>query len=261
MKYGKIGVGVVTYNREDFFKKCINSIPSVDTLVVVNDGSPYNKLSYSNNINYIIQHKENKTVGVSKNELLRYLILQECEHIFLIEDDMLIINKNIFNEYIKLSKLSGILHLNFGYHGLANKNINGVKNPRIIVNYNDNIKLALNPNCVGAFSYYHNSIIKDIGYIDENFKNCWEHVEHTYRIIKKGYHPPFWWFADLANSDEYVNEQASNENNTTIIRTDEWMQNLKNGISYFYNLHGYEPTKIPNTSYENVIKFLKDLKP
>ena len=39
----KIGLGVITYNREEFFKKCFESIDSnyIDELVVVNDGTPY----------------------------------------------------------------------------------------------------------------------------------------------------------------------------------------------------------------------------
>ena len=84
----KIGVGVVTYKRPDYFKTCINSIPNVDTLVVVNDGDPYDASLYPSNVKEVIQHTKNKSVGVSKNELMKYLIDDGCEHIFLVEDDM-----------------------------------------------------------------------------------------------------------------------------------------------------------------------------
>ena len=65
----RIGLGIITCNREDFYKECYNSVPLdiVDDLVTVNDGSdlvgdyPQTK---------IITHKENKGVGISKNESL-----------------------------------------------------------------------------------------------------------------------------------------------------------------------------------------------
>ena len=117
----KIGVGVVTYKRPKFFKKCIDSIPNVDTIAVVNDGYTYDLSLYPSDIKELIHHTKNKGVGISKNELLRYLIQDGCQHIFLVEDDMLITNPKVFEEYIKLAAATGIWHLNFGYHGPANK--------------------------------------------------------------------------------------------------------------------------------------------
>lgn len=255
----KIGVGVVTCKREEFFKNCINSIPNVDTLVVVNDGTPYDSSSYPSKVKDVIQHEKNKCVGVSKNELLRYLIQDGCDHIFLVEDDMLIKNPQVFDEYIKLASATGIWHLNFGYHGPANKRPDGTKNPRLVVEYKNGMKLALNPNCVGAVSYYLRNVIKNVGYIDERFVNCWDHVEHTYRIIKAGLHPPFWWFADLANSDEYIQEQASSEVNTTITRTPEWIKNFTEGAAWYQHKHGWIPTKTPDTSVAEVQNILKTI--
>ena len=254
----KIGVGVVTYKRPEFFQKCINSIPNVDTLVVVNDGDPYSPSLYPSSVKEVIQHTKNKSVGVSKNELMRYLIQDGCDHIFIVEDDMLIKNPKVFEEYIKLASASGIWHLNFGYHGPANM-LNGVKHPRLVVEYKEGIKLALNSNCVGSFSYYLKGVIKNVGYIDEKFVNCWDHVEHTYRIIKAGLHPPFWWFADLANSDEYIAEQASSEENTTITRTPEWVNNFREGAMWYKFKHGFIPTQTPDTSPEQVSVVLKTI--
>ena len=37
----KIGIGIITCDRVNFFKQAIESIPSVDEIVVVNDGKPY----------------------------------------------------------------------------------------------------------------------------------------------------------------------------------------------------------------------------
>mgnify|MGYP000394719400 CR=1 FL=1 len=74
----------------------------------------------------------------------------------------------------------------------------GVSTIRKTVKYpNTDISIDLYPNVLGAFSYYHIDTLKDAGLMDESFYNALEHVDQTYQIIKKGYHPPFRWFADI----------------------------------------------------------------
>jgi len=178
--------------------------------------------------------------------------------LFLVEDDMLIKNPDVFNQYIKTAQESGIWHLNFGYHGPANKR-NGVKSPRQIVEYGNGVEVALNPNCVGSFSYYLRGVIKHVGYMDERFKNAWEHVEHTHKIIKAGLHPPFWWFADVANSDEYINELACSEVNSTIRKDEGWTKNMREGMAWYRHKHGAGPTETPDTSPDEVMKILESI--
>lgn len=258
----KIGIGVLTCNRADFFQKVIKAVPDVDTVVVVNDGSPYNNDIYPSKVKDVLQHTKNKCIGISKNEALRYLIQDNCNHLFLLEDDILIKNPEVCRAYIHGAEASGIWHLNFGYHGPANFKSNqyGVKNPRTTVEYEPGIELAFNPNIVGAFSYYLRGIIKTVGYMDERFKNSWEHVEHTYRIIKEGIHPPFWWFADLANSDQYISELASSEVNSVIRKTDTWRTDMQMGAVWFKRKHGFIPTAIPDTHPDVVLQRLEEIK-
>jgi hypothetical protein len=49
-------------------------------------------------------------------------------------------------------------------------------------------------------------VLEQVGLIDERFYNAFDHVEHTYRIIKAGFHPNFWWFADVANSHDLLSD-------------------------------------------------------
>jgi hypothetical protein len=257
----KIGVGVITCDRQEFFEKCINSIPEVNTLVVVNDGKTYPNSAYPSKIKEVIQHSTNKSVGVSKNEVLRYLIQDGCEHLFLIEDDMLIKNNDVFEKYINTAKTTGIYHFNYFAHGPANFKPNqyGIPNPRQIIDYGNDVKIGLYPNCVGAFSYYLKGVIKNVGYMDEHLINCWEHVMHTYEIIKKGLHPPFWYFADVYNSIDYIQEQCSSELNSTIRKTPEWRKNFYIGMERFKQKHGYYPTEIPDTHFNDVKNILKNI--
>jgi len=258
----KIGVGVITCNAVERFEKCIRSIPKVDALVVVNDGDQYLKEVYPTHPNdpYIIQHSQNKCVGISKNDAMRYLMQQDCDHIFLIEDDMIIQREDVFEKYIKTAEASGIWHLNFGYHGPANMKPGTTEpNPRQIVDYGNGNEVALNPNCVGAFTYFLRGVIKEVGYHDERFKNAWEHVEHTNRIIRKGLHPPFWWFADVANSYEYIKEYASSEVSSVIRKTPEWEKQMREGMEWYKHKHNCYPTQTPDTPPERVMQILENI--
>lgn len=261
----KIGIGIVSYKRPEMFTKLINSIPDgIGTICVVNDDPVgYPKAMYPSKIKNVITHPRNLGVACAKNNLLRSLIQDGCQHLFLIEEDQVILNPKVFEQYIKYSEKTGIWHWNFYGHGPANKTPEGIKNPRQTVDYGDGIKVNFYPNCVGAFSYYLKGIIRNIGYLDERFSalKCWEHVSHSYDIIKKRLAPPFWWFNDMYNSDEYIQEQASSEVSSVITNNrDEWRKNIQMGTALFQHLHGTTPTQIPDTSPEIVLEQLKYLK-
>ena len=253
----RIGIGVITCNGRERFAECIKTIPNVDELVIVNDGDPYPNDMYPKNAE-IIQHSRNKCVGISKNDAMRYLIQHDVDHLFLIEDDMMIQNPDVFTHYIHGAEGSGIWHLNFALHGPANMK-DGKPNPRQIVEYENSPSIALYPNCVGAFSYFLKNIIKNVGYFNEHYINAFEHVEHTYRIIKLGLHPQFWWFADIADSYNYIKEYASSEVNSVIRKDEKWHKNFREAMEFYKHTHGHYPTNTPDTHPQKVLETLNQL--
>jgi glycosyltransferase involved in cell wall biosynthesis len=268
----KVGIGMTTYNAEHRIKQSAFTVPKwMKHFVIVNDGTPYDSSSYPEQA-HLIQHETNMSVGAAKNSAMKYLLDQGCEHIFLMEDDILIKDEKVFEEYVKHSVISGIKHLNFALHGPANKkgstgfktledrkDVDGEPNPRLIIPYPEGKKIALYPNCVGAFSYYHKSVLDKIGLFDPMFKNAWEHVEHTFQAIKNNFHPPFWYFADLENSWEYLTDIPNSIQESTIARTPEWNENFRIGTEYYKKKHGITPTETPllnPQSVYNVINYL-----
>lgn len=257
----KIGIAVCTYNRQNFFEKCIASIPEVDSIVVINDGVPYPNDVYPSKVKEVIQHARNKSVCLSKNEALRFLVQDGCDHIFLCEDDIIIQTPEICDVYIRTAEASGCYHLGYQCHGSYNRNPQTyepvVKNT---VAYENGIKLDLYHNCLGAWSYYLRGVIKHVGYYDEHLNlNCCEHLEHTYRIIKAGLHPPWWWFADAHNSWELIHDQDKNYEGSAIRRSPEWQQNFNKSWAYFKHLHGMTPTEIPDTDPNVVLQKLETI--
>jgi GT2 family glycosyltransferase len=275
----KIGVGIITCGRKSMFEKLFNSLldcgDQIDYLYVVED----TKTNRSYDDNYAVdiarswkgEHitvftpTANLGVAKAKNSALAHLLDAGCDHIFLIEDDMFIKNPNIFQAYIDASKKSGIQHLMFGYHGPANKNgiSRGKPYPRLVVDYGD-FSLAFNQHCVGAFCYYSRKCLEDVGLIDEKFRNAFDHVSHSYELALKGYSTPYWWWADLANSLDYIEEQACSEENSSI-KTPEsmqkWSDNIRSSMEYFKEKFGVLPfgnDGVPDTREQEVLTFLKN---
>ena len=269
-----IGVGMVTYNAPDRIKQSAATIPAwIKNFVIVNDGTPYDDSVYPPNAD-IIQHQTNRSVGQAKNTAMKYLLEQGCEHIFIIEDDILIQSEEVFDKYIKASLVSGIKHLNYALQGPANKK--GAKgfetledralqenlsepNPRHIMKYTDEIEIAFYPNCVGAFSYYQREALEKIGLFDEFYKNAWEHVDHTMEAFKKGYTTPYWWFADINNSWLYIKDIEGCIENSTIGHTDEWKENFNRGFLHFKRKYGFGPTEVPDTKPEGLNQMINFL--
>lgn len=261
----KIGIGIVTCDRLKFFSNCITSIldthnnKDIRERVVVNDSKQ--KQSIPSHGCHVITNKKNLGVGRSKNKILKYLMDKKCEHIFLVEDDIVFNSNQVVDQYINLSINSGVRHLNFCLHGEDNKS-NGVAQPKLIVDYGD-VKMSLYHNVYGALSYYHRSVIDDIGLMDKRYFNAMEHVDHTMGTINAGYHPPFRWFADVHNSDVLISEQDHGHSESKIRKSDNWMKNFQQAVAIFYEKYSINVCD-PNqetAGKEEVINFLKCIKP
>jgi len=266
--WDKVGLAMVTYNSEKRIKQSAFTVPDhIKHFYIVNDGTPYSDECYPANAT-IIQHEKNKGVGGAKNTALQALMDAGCEHLFLMEDDVLIKDKNVFEAYILTSLISGIKHMNYALQGPANvKRKDGFAsldgevepNPRQVVEYPEKIKVALYPNCVGAFSYYHRSVIQKIGLFDTNFKNAWEHVDHTLVAHLNKFTTPFWWFADVGNSYDYLDNIENCIEESTIRRTDSFNKDFEESTKYFEKKHKVIPMQIQDSAPEQINGILQHL--
>lgn len=281
----KIGVGIITCNRPAYLQGLINSLNNsmsqFSELVIVNDGDPLSKDVASLGKGYDfthctwIQNDKNLGVGKTKNKALKYLYDNGCDYIFLFEDDMIVLDDTVFTQYIEASKISGIQHFNYGPGSPFNRkqkiqnfdlhnrhllNQHSEPNPKLIVDYKTK-KIALYEHTVAMFSFFTREVLERVGFIDEQYYNAWEHVDHTYCIIKAGYHPPFWWFADLANSHELLTEAPGAIDNSSIAnKTEQWNKNVYDGRELYLKKHGHYPNQPPYCSKEQVIQSLKQIK-
>jgi len=223
----KIGIGVVTFNRPDYLEKCLASIEKhlkdvVDVIWVVDDGSKVKQEDCPFNYHW----KKNEGVGKSKNWLFKKLLAEGCDYIFICENDMIIKSPKAVTEYVRLSELSGIEHFNFAHHGPANI---GKLEMRA-----NGVDVYGNP--VGAWCMYSARVLNEVGLMDENFHNAWEHVFHTWLISLHGYTTPWPYAAcDITGSQKYITEIPGSIENTSIKHTKKWLNSMINGLIYWKN--------------------------
>jgi hypothetical protein len=155
---------------------------------------------------------------------MKSLLGDGCKYVFLIEDDIIVKDSGVFLAYIEASIQGRLEHMNFAHHGPANASGR-------IEAYND--KVDLYPHVVGAFSFYTANCLNKVGLMDEGFKNCWEHVEHTARIAEAGLTTPFWKFADIASSRNFLEEIEGSISNSSIRDSASWSDNIRDGLDYW----------------------------
>lgn len=243
----KIGVGIITYNRPDYYEKVLASIPKneIDFLVVVNDGE--NIYVDPKDANTVIHNKQQLGVAKSKNKALKELIDLGCEHLFLIEDDILVKNPNVFKEYIKAANSTGIHHL--CYEKVANNE----KTLKYVHEQPDGVKIGFYHNPQGAFMYVNANLIKKLGYFDENYTNAFEHIDFAYNLIDKKVAPPFWYFPDLYKSEDYLTDIEGSSENSSITNKEKYKDNWQKSAEHFTKKWKRFTNEIPDEGLKNLL--------
>jgi len=257
----KIGVAVITCDRPDYLNRLLLSInkeeSGINEFIIVNDGK---KLDIEN---YEIYNTSKRIgVGKAKNIAFDNLLKKDCKYIFLLEDDIVIKDQAVFKKYIETSKLSGIQHFNFAFHGRDNYNSVGQPAIRLRVEYDKDTAVCFYPNVYGAFSFYTKRCLDTVGLMDEEYYNAMEHVDHTFFIAEAGMTTPFRWFADIAESNQYIEEIDKNHFGSEIRKDEKWISNFRKAVARFaekskINVTG--PTDIFWTK-EQTIAIVKQIK-
>ena len=262
-KKGRIGIGIITCNRQNFLYKLLNSldqcIDSIDEVVIVNDGD--NPIDIGARALTVINNDVKQHVGGSKNIAMAHLLDQNCDYIFTLEDDILIKDKNVFNNYINASNITGISHFNFGFSQRENLDVNLKPLIRKRVEYSRDFSIILTQNILGAFTFYTKHALRTIGLHHYKFnKGHGDHPELTFRAYKHGFTTPFWWFADIDRSWEMI-ENQSNLQDDSLVRTQKtFWDNFNEANENFKSLHGYKMVEVPDVPESVVIQTLKEIK-
>ena len=116
-------------------------------------------------------------------------------------------------------------------------------------------------NILGACTFYTRKALQTIGLHHKNFnKGHGDHVELTYRAYKHGFGTPFWWFADLYESWNFIKNQSNFTSDSVVRNQKQFIENFNDSRKTFKMLHGMDIFEVPDIGEKQVIEVLKRLK-
>jgi hypothetical protein len=270
INFERIGIGIITHNRKESYRRLIDSIKTcdiIDYVITVKDGNiEYNDAEPNVICNEMIfndnkpkalykyfQNNEQKSIAYNKNLALKELMSFSCDHIFIIEDDILIKNVGVFKEYIDTAKAFNLEHLNF-CRAFDSKIPNNYQQPFLSVQ-NNNKQIEIFRKLNGCFSYFSLNALKKVGLYDEKYINVIEHCEHTYRMSLFGFYTPFYSFADIANSRDFIEDTGIQ---TSIQHDIAYTNNMKKAYMHFLKTYGKKLIDVKIPTQEEIFYFLKN---
>jgi hypothetical protein len=193
---------ITTCNRLNEVKKYIlpyiqfcNKDESFSFLLSL-DGNNMEYIDFCNAYNITLLYSEEREgVGISKNRVLKQF--QDFEYYFFIDDDIELIDANIFELFITTFLVTGYHH--FSYSHL----LNATK-----IEHRNHVQLRHNNFGGGQFNFYTRSGLYHVG----GWHTCFAkykrfgHTEHTYRFYHSGLTPSPFIFIDEARGMHIIHD-------------------------------------------------------
>lgn len=201
-----IGIGITTHNRYDVFLNSFNEIvklsPKGAKIVVVDDASeravPQATFRFNTNVG----------IATAKNKCME--LLDDCEHIFLFDDDTYPKVKDWHLPYIN----SGQVHLMYLFRNFVNRKLYD----SALVYQDDDFTALSHPR--GCMLYIHNSVLDVVGGMDTEYRRWgYEHVDFSNRIYNMGLTP--FRFMDVSNSKDLIYSGDEHESVETTVSHEE----------------------------------------
>lgn len=174
----KIGIGLCTYNRPDKALQTARAIKETTqdvNLMCSIDGGDFSKYKFEEfiKLGYEIVIGENQGVVRNKNRIINYL--QDCDYIFIIEDDLTPVKAGWVEKYIEALQCTGYDHINFVPEMARATKVKERK-------YSDSITLIYYGLLSGQLMVMTNKCIQQVGILDPEYKFYGHgHTDYTRR--------------------------------------------------------------------------------
>ena len=134
------------------------------------------------------------------------------------------------------------------------------RTPRLVVEYSKDVSVSFYKNMCNEFTYHHKSCYDKVGFYDTQFRDPFD-IDMAYRESQQDYAAPFWWFADITKSDQYIQNNPIAVSRLQSDRPDgNREQRIQEQWKLFIRKHGLMVNQIPDISKEEVVKKLKQNK-
>ena len=165
---------------------------------------------------------DKKFYAACVNDGLRYTTQNNCDHIFIIRDNTLIDDSSIIEKYVDTFTGTGIHMLFNGGNSFATYDY-------------EKASIQLDDRFFKNFIYLNKNCVKQIGYLDEKYKDSFEILDYYYRLFNKGLVGPIGYFTS-PNVPTLKEIQSD-------IKIDEDM--MLRGLKLFRTKYNYLPNMLP----------------
>lgn len=199
-------IGIVTKDRYEGLDVLIKSLKPLShiNILVIDASDIFRNPKYITDDYPNVQVFRNDIRGYqqvvhNKNIIIHNFLRNNFKHLFILEDDIKILDCDVFEKYIEVSTKYNLPHMNFLGNPYLQENL-----------YHINEDIQVSEKLQGVFSFYTRECIERVGLMNwELCHNCWEHVEYTARIHKEfNFNPVFNHYPDISNSWEYIKMQG-----------------------------------------------------
>lgn len=173
------GIGIITYNRLFSLIKCLDTVrrytPTPYQLIIADDGSSDGTVEYCKT--HSIPFVTGPNMGIAANKNRALLALQDCSHIFLLEDDTRILRPAWLTQYIRASQDTSEHHFLYNRRRDPEDLLEEIHHHTIIYHYTSNAFMM----------FLTQQVLALVGGFDLRFgRYGFEHYDFTYRIWKAG---------------------------------------------------------------------------
>jgi hypothetical protein len=240
-------IGVLTANRPILSEQCLQSLQWIKSEKTFVFNNPDHNIAYG------------------KNQIIQdFLGNTKSNYLFILEEDVKVVNPRIFYDYIEFSKQSGLQHLLWGLAGpnnLKDNPITKIKNLpdiRFGVKYPD-FACVFFKHCVGVFNLYTREVFNTVGLMDEHFENALEHVEFSQRIVNAGFLPSYGLWPDVTTSFDSLVDLDPNFEFSTMKEKNRVNQNVIDATELFTKKCGFSPYVFQDIKEAEVVKKLQEI--
>lgn len=169
-------------------------------------------------------YRDKQSYAACVNDGLRHLTQDGCEHLFILRDNIVINDLNFIQPYIDTFLATGV-HILF----------NNFDNTTMF-DYST-LSVKLNDRFYKHLIYINKQCIKQIGYLDEKYKDSFEVLDYYYRLYNKGLCGPVGYFVspNTPMVEEIKLENAVDINEDILLR----------GLKLFKHKYNYTPVELP----------------
>lgn len=241
-----IGIAIIDVYEKENLNACYDSLKEVggNLIIVSNTTNPLpNDVEckrYSGQIPF----------ATLRNYAINYFRTKGIKHVFLINSNIKITNKNVFENSIKTANTFGIWCL-----------LGPAETKLTIEDDEQNLNLNLSEDINSDFIYIFSGIVSNVGFFDERCFNTksLDVLDYIIRMRSKKVFPPVGYVPFIKDGLEEMKGNITKPNHQELKNDADQSVNIS--YAYFYTIHKYIPTQNDPKSVdkETLMQSLEDL--